>query len=1448
MPNFDFHPAVTDWFTRRFGMPTQPQEMGWPAIQAGEHTLIAAPTGSGKTLAAFLAALDHLVREAERGALEPKTKVVYVSPLKALSNDIHHNLAEPLEGIQASMRSLGREPVEIRTAVRTGDTSASGRRAIVKKPPHILVTTPESLYLMLTSESGRGVLADVETLIVDEIHALADNRRGTHLSLSMERLQALTGRPLQRIGLSATQRPMTRVAQFLLGNQGKHADGAPPCRIIDEGHLKALDLRLELPDSPLEAVMSHEVWQELYQRLVQLIQGHETTLIFVNTRRLAERITYHLMAELGSERVASHHGSLSVERRQHAETELKGGRLKALVATASLELGIDIGAVNLVCQIGSPRSISALVQRVGRSGHQFGGVPKGRLFPLTRDELIECLALLWSVKQRRLDMLEIPRQPLDVLAQQIVAAAACEDWPETELYRLCKRAYPYRDLEKDTFLRVVHMLADGISTRRGRRGAHIYYDGVNHIIKGRKGARLVALSNGGAIPDNADYQVVLEPEGTFIGTLNEDFAIESLAGDIFQLGNHSWRILRVESGKVRVEDAEGMPPTIPFWIAEAPGRTDELSRVVSEFRARVDREMDGPQGLSTFLNQEFQLEEAGIRQLEEYLGAAKKALGALPTQEHIILERFFDEAGGMQLVIHAPFGSRLNRAWGLALRKRFCRSFNFELQAAAGENAIVLSLGPKHAFPLEDVFEFLNAASARDVLVQALLDAPMFQTRWRWNASRSLALVRQRGGKRIPPPIQRMEAEDLIAVVFPDQLACLENIVGEREIPDHPLVQQTIDDCLHEAMDLDGLIRLLKDLESGAIRRTALDLPEPSPLSHEILNAQPYAFLDDAPLEERRTRAVLLRRTLSPDSVQENGLLDVAAIDTVCEQAWPAAEDRDQVHEALLFLGALDEQQALQQEPQALWANALVQLADQGRVGLMRPPAQSRPRALYIVAERVRQWRLVFPTASLDPPIEPPPREKLQSWTAESARIDILRGRMEVCGPVTVSKLAQELAFSQSETEAGLLALENEGMVLRGRFDPRQSEEQWCNRRLLARIHNLTLQRLRSQIKPVSTRDFMRFLFQWQRVEPGHRGHELEGLEAVIGQLEGYEAAAGAWEKDILRVRLERYSPAWLDQLCLMGKVRWGRQRPPIATKTGAFAAGPLKSSPISLFFRENLPYWNQDPPNRDAVSSYGRQILEVLEMRGASFFTELCEASSLLPTQTEMALGELVALGFVSADSFAGLRALLLPSHRKPIPTRARTRHTRSRGVEFAGRWSILAPAPARETDGERQEGNDEDRLTYLARVLLRRYGVVFRQLARREAMSPPWRDLLYTFRRLEAIGEIRGGRFVERFGGEQFALPEAIGLLRKVRNQPPGGSLVNLAGCDPLNLTGALLPGPTIAQTAANRILFRDGKPIAAMEGGKVISLSPEELISPNMFQPKPHEGAPHLTPTLP
>jgi ATP-dependent Lhr-like helicase len=1536
-----FHPAVAAWFADTFDAPTPAQVEAWPAIRAGQHVLISAPTGSGKTLAAFLAAIDELVREGEQWGLPDETRIVYVSPLKALSNDIHLNLEAPLAGIRERLRGHTLRDVDIRTWVRTGDTPQSERAQMRRRPPHIVVTTPESLYILLGSESGREMLSTTRTVIVDEIHAVAGTKRGSHLSLSLERLEALTAQRLMRVGLSATQKPIDDIARFLVGANNEDGSGKARCTIVDSGHVRERDLAIEVPESPLEAVMSNEVWTQLYDRLAELIRAHKTTVVFVNTRRLAERVCRHLSERLdktvsGGRRtadgdgeeglaveqgdlqsaadaalsptavrrppsarscVAAHHGSLAKQLRFDAEQRLKRGELKALVATASLELGIDIGDVDLVCQISSPRSINAFLQRVGRSGHAVGGTPKGRLFPLSRDDLVECTALLDAVRRGELDRLKIPDAPIDVLAQHIVAEAAARECGEQELFDLMRTAYPYRSLTRESFDEIVRMLAEGFATRRGRQGALLYHDTVNHLLRGRKGARLTAITSGGAIPDTADYQVMLEPEGHLVGTVNEDFAVESLAGDVFQLGNTSYRIIRVERSVVRVEDARGEAPTIPFWLGEAPGRTDELSFAVSRLRGEVQAWLEEAAGRDSRVagsknggmvpesrvaarstnspdtaSESFRpsddprvtshdplafLSEAAASQVLAYLASARAALGSLPTQQTIVFERFFDEAGGMQLVIHSPFGSRINRAWGLALRKRFCRTFNFELQAAATEDTIILSLTTAHSFELIEVARYLHPNSAREILIQALLAAPMFTTRWRWDASLALALPRFRGGKKVPPQLARMNAEDLLAAVFPDQVACGENIVGDIVVPDHPLVRQTVRDCLEEAMDINGFERLLHGLLSGEIHVEARDLTEPSPFALEVLSARPYAYLDDAPLEERRTQAVASRRWMDPESAADIGKLDPEAIARVRNEAWPDAVTPDELHDALSWMTFLTAEEVERHEH---WPALIRELIQQRRATSFRSRNdKSNGRLLFVAAERLSLLQGVFENAATEPAIT---ATAAKAYSREEALIEIVRGRLEALGPTTATAIASTLGIPTEDIDAALLALEAEGTAMRGVFSGRgpqtadlQTPPEWCNRRLLARIHRYTVKRLRSEIDPVQSRDFLRFLFEWQRITKSSRMQGPDAVASVLAQLEGFDAPASAWESELLPLRIGEYDPAWLDEQCLAGRIVWTR----LAARTGDAERGaaPVRSTPIALLARRNVKWWSSfiAYPERVELTSKARAVAEFIQSHGASFFDEIAESSSLLPVQVEEALAELVALGLINSDSFGGLRALLLPTDQRRTDRGhgRRKRRMAIYGMQDAGRWSMVRKGlrPVGDNDqgvGGSQSGNkraalagyslqptayrpaaDPAAVEHLCRTLLSRWGVVFWKLLDREAdWLPPWRDLLQCLRRLEARGEIRGGRFVAGFSGEQFALPEAIGPLREARRKAMHDEYISLSAADPLNLIGIITPGPKLPSLTGNRVLYRDGLPIALYAGGEIKFL--EEL--------EPHE----------
>ncbi len=1488
------HPLVSEWFVQRFGTPTEPQEQGWPHILAGHATLISAPTGSGKTFAAFLACIDRLVRKALAGDLTDRTEVLYVSPLKALGNDIQKNLEVPLGEILAMAGEQGLLMPEIRTAVRTGDTLMQERRAMLKRPPHILVTTPESLYILLTADKSRAILRDVETLIVDEIHAVADDKRGAHLTLSLERLEALTYKSPLRIGLSATQKPIEQVAHFLTGS------GRPDPVIVDIGHRRKLDVAVEVPPMPLGPVASNEMWDEVYHRLVSLVEQHRSTLVFVNTRRMAERVAHHLGERIGEDNVAAHHGSLSRKLRLAAEKKLKEGQVRVLVATASLELGIDVGTVDLVVQINSPRAIACTLQRVGRSGHWRGAIPKGRLFATTRDDLLECAALVRAIRQGDLDRLMIPESPLDVLAQQLVAACSAEECGEDEMFALVRRAYPYRNLTRATFDSILEMLAEGIAARRGRYGAYLHRDRVNGKLRARRGARLAAITSGGAIPDNSLYAVVAEPDGLVVGTVDEDFAVESNRGDIMLLGNTSWMIRRIETnaGRVLVQDAHGAPPSVPFWRGEAPARTKELSEHIGTLRQKISEMLPhtSPVGFSatqpdvaaavSWLKDECGLDDSGAEQAIEYVLQGRAVLGAVPTQTTVIAERFFDEGGGMQLVIHAPFGGRINKAWGLALRKRFCVGFNFELQAAATDNGLNIALAEQHSFPLADVFNFLQAATVQPILEQAALDSPIFATRWRWDANRALALLRFQNGKKVPPQIQRMRSADLLASVFPDAAACFENIVGERKIPDHPLVGEVMKDVLTEAMDVEGLKCLLSGLADGRIRCLAVDTPIPSQFSHEILNANPYAFLDDAPLEERRARAVQMRRMLPESLLEEVGGLEPAAIQQVREEAWPDVRDADELHDVLHTLVALPEAglPVGGRPPSAVrfsvtgpislktgdvpidatagrasldrtadggrpprgsvahdWLPHFERLVNEGRAGT----ALFKGRRYWVPAERVKSFSVLFPEARFEPELAD---VETNVPTRDDALLTLVTGWMCHLGPATATALGESLGIPAADLGGALLRMEASGTILRGNFTgdsvepsstrkpgvavPTQATEiEWCERRLLARIHRLTVATLRKQIEPVTAAQFMQWLLQWQHVALGTQVSGERGTLEVLRQLQGFEIPANAWERQVLACRIADYDPKWLDQLCLTGAVGWGRLSPHPATldySNGSHSANggtekesgvaprqrrviPTSVAPITFFIREDADWMTPRHPgadhsNNNGLSQGAQLVLDFLRQRGASFFADIVRGAEKLKAEVETALWELVAAGLVTADGFDNLRSLIDPKRRagQGNGRTARPRHN-------AGRWAIL----------HADEVVERSRAVEAACwMLLRRYGIVIRDGLVREANLPPWRELLMAFRRLEDRGEIRGGRFVDGFLGEQFALPVAVESVRAMRRVDSSQATITLSAADPLNLVGILVPGDRVPAISGNRVTYRTG----AAVGLSALAASPE------------------------
>ena len=1437
-----FHPVIQDWFRSRFANPTEPQTQGWPHIAAGDHTLIAAPTGSGKTLTAFLAIIDRLFRASLRGESIEGLQVVYLSPLRALSNDMERNLSTPLKEIQELAASQEIDVPQIRVGLRTGDTPSHRRTAMVKKPPQILVTTPESLFLLLTAEKSREMLRTVDTVIIDEIHALVRDKRGSHMALSIERLESLTSHRLQRIGLSATQKPISRMAEFLIGQRADDTNETATeldCQIVDVGHQRDLDLGIEIPPSELSAVCSHEQWAEVTNRLVELINEHRSTLIFVNTRRLAERVTHHLSHLLGEDAVGSHHGSLSKEIRHSTEQRLKSGDLKAVVATASLELGIDVGYIDLVVQLGSPRSIATLLQRIGRSGHALGLVPKGRLFALTRDELMECMGLIRGVKQGRLDAIPIPEAPLDILAQQIVGEVVNEEWDTDELLTCFKRAWPYANLRRAEYDRVLHILSNGLTDHGGRNRALIHHDHVNRKIRARKAARLIAMNNSGAIGEIDSIRVVLEDENTVVGTVDEDFAVESSAGDIFLLGNSSWRIQRLRGNDLIVSDAQGAPPSIPFWRGEAPGRTIELSEEISRLREEIELQLiaidrqreqrhlesedsERPtyyEPIAKWVQSETECSEFAAWQMVIYIAAQRAAVGVVATTRKVVFERFFDESGGMQLVVHAPFGGRINRAWGLAFRKRFCRSFDFELQATADDDGFILSLGPQHSFPIESLFPMMRPDNAQNLLEQALLILPMFHLRFRWNVTRSLFLDRMKNGKKVPPALQRFRAEDMLTAVFPKLTGCQENIVGDHEIPDHPVVQQTMEDCLREALDIDGLVDVLKAVDRDEITYVGRDTREPSPFAYELLNANPYAFLDGGELQERRARAVATRRSLNVESVRDLGRLDSEAIRSVVEEVQPLIRNEDELHDALIsrfLIPIRNEVDVVIQRlcfKSDLHVETLAMLCDSRRVVKVSDDDQLVgwvPVELWPAVKKV--WKDLKPSSEVCVP-----ETVRQDWTESEALVAVLRGLIETSGPVTAVQIAKALCLPVKRVMGGLVALEGEGIVLRGRFlnydldvDSESENIEWCHRRLLARIHRRTISGLRREIEAVDVSVFLRFLQKYQSAAAGLHRQGVDGLFECVTQLQGIDIPAAAWEQSIFPSRVEGYRSEWLDELCLTGDVSWGRLDPVVKKKTsGRPMASVTKAVPVSIYLREDLPWLINRASGRDpsSVSESGLEILQLLGKHGALFARDLLEQTNHLPTQLDDVLGELVSQGLLTADGFAGLRKLTKNQADKREERQRSPRYRERKPVSNIGRWTLW-----RECESE--ISNDEV-IEQWAWQLIRRWGVVFRELVLRESLAPQWWELLRVYRRLEARGEIRGGRFITGVGGEQFATGEAVREMRSIRDSQSEPQLVVISAADPLNLTGVIGTRSRIPALAGNRVAYLDGEIVGWKKG---------------------------------
>ncbi|MFQ5656746.1 MAG: DNA glycosylase AlkZ-like family protein [Candidatus Methylomirabilales bacterium] len=1422
-----FHPAVQAWFARRFQEPTAPQVQGWPAIGEGSHTIISAPTGSGKTLAAFLWCIDHLVQLGISGGLTDEVHILYISPLKALTNDIQQNLIEPLNGIREVAQQMGVELPELRSAVRTGDTLAAERTSMRKRPPHILITTPESLFILLTSEGFRPALETVRFVIVDEIHAVAENKRGVHLSLSLERLTHLTRKEPVRIGLSATVHPIDEMAHFLVGCEWWNGTLTPrPCRVVDVGGRREMDLEVIAPLPELGAVATNAVWDATYARLADLIQTHRSTLVFCNSRRLAERIAVRLSERLEEGQIASHHGSLSRRQRLKAESRLKAGEIKAVVATGSLELGIDVGSIDLVCQVESPRSIAGAVQRIGRSGHYLSATPKGRLFALTQDDLIECAAIIRAIHEGKLDRIQIPRNSLDVLGQQLVAAASSDEWQGEDLYRLCRQSFCFIELSRDDFDGIVQMLSERLPTEPRGVYPKLYWDRLRDRVKARRGGRLAAVTSGGTIPDTTNYDVFRDPEGLKIGEVEEDFAQESMVGDIFALGNASWRIKKIERGRMIVEDAQGLPPSIPFWHGEVPGRTYDLSLEVSRLRSDLADRLADPTQARSWLSEVAKLGEAAAECAVAYVARQQAAVGLVPTHEVLLAERFFDNLGGTQIVLHAPFGMRVNRAWGLALSKRMCRRFNFEIQSASTDDGILLSFGPRHSFPLETLFHFLSPETVEEVLIQALLTSPIFEARFRQAAVRALLILRHAQGRRVPAYLQRLRATDLLAACFPEQQACFENREPDIDLPSYPLVQETVRESLWDALDLDRLTSVLRGLQTGTIRTASKEISVPSPFAHKILAAWDYAFIDDAPREERRSRTVQTHRGILGQVVPEDsldGFLDREAVEQVTAEvarigSRQKLRDADELVEFLKEGGSLSQEEIgrrVDEEPKPILEN----LRREGRV--VQAVLDGKGIPVWVAAETIPLCRAAYPDLRLVDTVSLPEAVAADTWEPEAACRELVRRHLRHVGPTTAEAVSSNLCLSLSEVQQTLAGLEAEGLLFRGNFVPGLSTPQWCERTVLERIHRLTLARLRKQIEPVPKEKWIEFLLRWQHLSPHARLHGVDGLHLVIEKLQGLEMPAGLWEAEILGRRVADYRPELLDQLCLSGEIVWGRtDTSPQEARHG------LDPGPLALFHRDAVPRLRRDISAEgtarvvEGLSPDARKLYEVLDRKGPSFTSPLVSASGMSPEKTHAALWELVRSGLATNDSFTPLRfALSREGHQVKEEDRPSRRTLRRRvGLKMLqGRWSLLP------------SGEAEAYVESWTRQLLGRFGVLFRELLTLETGAPVWREIHGVLRRMEYAGQVRRGLFVTGVSGEQYALPEAVDLLRAMRKDESSGTWTVVSALDPCAIWGAVLDGPKIARLPGNLVILRAGLPILALEGRRIhlfTELNDEEL----------------------
>jgi ATP-dependent Lhr-like helicase len=1359
-----FLPFVDRWFAEAFGEPTEPQRRGWPAIASGRDTLIVAPTGSGKTLAAFLWALDHLHRLGLEGRLEDRVYVVYVSPLRALNNDIEKNLKEPLAGIRAAAAAEGLRPPEVRMAVRTGDTLAAQRQAMTRRPPHVLITTPESLYILLTAERFRPALAGTRVVIVDEIHALMGGKRGAHLALSLERLQALVeahapGARPQRIGCSATVSPVEEALAFLTG-----ATARDPVA-IDAGFSRELDLRVVAAVDDFLTAPSDTVWEASLQEIAELVQAHRTTLVFCQSRRAAERLARDLDDRIGEGRVAAHHGSLSRRGRLDAEHRLKQGELRALVATSSLELGIDIGAIDLVIQVQSSRSVATTLQRIGRAGHRLTQVSKGRIVVTKGEELLEAAAVVRSIRERRLDRIAVPQAPLDVLAQQIVAAVAAESIAVDELYGRFRQAAPYRGLGRDDFVAVVRSLAEPLPADVRGVTPRILWDRVNDRLHARRGSRLLALTSGGTIPDAGLYDVFVADTDLKVGTLDEEFVTESLPGDVFLLGSNAWRIVTVRAGRVLVEDGHGMSPTIPFWRGEHPARSWDLGLAVGRLRRDAAERLDAPD-FAAWAAAECGADGRAAAALGAWLRKAGEVLDGVPDDQGIVVESFSDEMGGRHAMIHSVFGMRVNGAWGLALREKMRRLFGLQAEASHVDDGILMSFAPGQVPPDPGRLPTLVPPEELEALLgHALIGSPLFATRFRQAAVRALFIARTQGGQRVPAYLTRLKAD-----------ALLEAVGGQAEFP---VVAETLRECLHDAFDVPRLTRLLERLHDGEMWTRQVDAPLPSPFVYPLLLAWDWAYLDAGHAEERRSDAVVMRKawSVAPGPLRPD---IVATVEAELGRTTPErrARDPNELAAVLDDLGDLDEDEIADRvvaEPRRL----LEALAGEGRVtsitlGGRRAWIPATDRDLY---------------AGLD-----------GDDGLERVALRALRTR----GPLTAAGLAVRYGVGDEAVARVLDRLVARGLVRRGAYLEGAAGPQYVHVAVLDAIQRRQVHARRVPRPLAAPEQLSAALLRRHHLHPDHRLVGAPGVLAALELLQGEDIPVRVWEQALLPGRVEGYQREWLDRLGLGGEIVW--------TVFDVTGGDPRRSGRVGVALRENLGWLRHRPASPPELDARTKNVLLHLQLRGASFVQDLTRVTGLSTADTLATLWALFWAGLVSPDSFSVIVAGTGPPRSTPgaAPPRRRRRRGQSRGVlpqlPLVGRWSAF---------GDDEPLGAEERDEARARLLLSRYGVLARELA-----GGDWSTLRHTLLRLEYGGEVARGYFVEGLSGEQYALADALRDLDAPARRAEPHVLVNMV--DPANLWGRLfaLSRPDGTRVAAARIpqswlVFRAGRPVLLAEG---------------------------------